>query len=70
MEADYIMLEQFNHGWSNQQINDFREMWKAGISIENISKVFKRKPQEVILLVYDQAEKRKVSPRSTGLEGL
>lgn len=23
MEADYIMLEQFNHGWSNQQINDF-----------------------------------------------
>ncbi|EPF11118.1 hypothetical protein ICA_02805 [Bacillus cereus BAG1O-3] len=70
MEADYIMLEQFNHGWSYQQINDFREMWKAGISVENISKVFKRKPQEVILLVYDQAEKRKVSPRSTGLEGL
>ncbi|HFK1514991.1 TPA: hypothetical protein ACGXMA_000791 [Bacillus cereus] len=57
MEADYIMLEQFDHGWNNKQVNDFREMWKAGISVENIAKVFKRKPQEVILLVYDQAEK-------------
>lgn len=45
-------------------------MWKTGISVENISKVLKRKPQKVILLVYDQAEKRKVSPRSTDLEGL
>lgn len=70
MRVDYILLENFNHGWSNQQINDFREMWKAGISVGNIAKVLKRNPQEVILLVYDQAEGNKVSPRSSGLEGL
>ncbi|HDX9652517.1 TPA: hypothetical protein ROY23_002983 [Bacillus wiedmannii] len=70
MRVDYIMLENFNHGWSNQQVKDFREMWKAGISVENIAKILKRKPQEVILLVYDQAEGKKVSPRSRGLEGL
>lgn len=40
------------------------------IMLENIAKVLKRKPQEVILLVYDQAEKRRVFPRSSGLEGL
>ncbi|PGE31571.1 hypothetical protein [Bacillus wiedmannii] len=57
MAADYIMLEKYNHGWSNQQINDLREVWKADISVENILKIFKWKPQGVILLIYDQAKK-------------
>lgn len=51
-------------------VSDFREMWESGISVENIAKVLKRKPIEVVLLIVDQELRGLIKPREKGLEGL
>lgn len=53
-----------------QVLVDFREMWKAGISAENMAKKLKVKPIEIVLMVIDQSYKQHITERETGLDGL
>ena len=55
--------------FSDQQLNDFRELWNEGISVENIAKKMKRTTLEVALLVIDRAELGIIKGRSSGLNG-
>lgn len=53
----YIACEQMNFFWSERQVSKFKQLWDSGESIQSIAKHFKRDPDEVGLLVIDQAKK-------------
>lgn len=56
--------------FKENELADFKEMWKAGISVENMAKKMRRKPSEIILLVIDHAERNLVKNREQGIYGL
>lgn len=66
-ESDDIKL---NLLFSEEELRDFKELWKAGISVENIAKKMKRRPSEIILLIFDHAERNLIKTRHQGVYGL
>lgn len=56
--------------FEENELVDFKEMWKAGISEENMAKKMKRRPSEIALLVFDHAERKLIKERKTGVYGL
>lgn len=52
------------------ELQDFKEMWDAGISVENMARKMRRKVSEVALLVFDHAERGLIQNRETGVYGL
>ncbi|WP_342045944.1 helix-turn-helix domain containing protein [Bacillus sp. OTU530] len=67
--ATYIALEDLNFLWDEDDVLKFREMWEEGLSLPAIAKQLKRKQNEVVVLVLDQAEEGKIKPRRGGLWG-
>lgn len=71
---DYILFEHknmdLNFRFSKAELKDFKALWKADISVENIAKKLKRKPLEIVLLVIDQGEIGLINQRASGLAGL
>lgn len=65
----YTALEDLNFLWNEDDLPAFREMWKDGRSVQEIADHFDRDPDEVVLLVIDQAREGKIKRRSTGLSG-
>lgn len=66
-EADELAL---NLVFRKEEINDFLEMWNAGISVSNIAKKMKRNTSEIVLLVFDHAERNILPPRDEGIYGI
>lgn len=66
-EADDFNL---NLLFSDRELRDFLEMWQAEISVKNIAKKMRRKPSEIILLVFDHAERGLIEDRERGIFGL
>ncbi|WP_233208623.1 hypothetical protein [Planomicrobium sp. MB-3u-38] len=56
--------------FEENELQDFKEMWEAGISVENMAKKMKRRPSEVVLLVMDHAERSLIKKREQGVFGL
>lgn len=56
--------------FSENELADFKEMWKAGISVQNMARKMKRRPSEIILLVMDHAERNLIENRKQGVYGL
>lgn len=56
--------------FEENELQDFKEMWEAGISVENIAKKMKRRPSEIVLLVMDHAERSLIKKREQGVFGL
>lgn len=66
----YTALEDLNFHWDeDKDIPHFRLMWGAGCSVLEIADYFDRDPDEVLLLVIDQAKAGKIKQRKYGLLG-
>lgn len=61
---------ELNLVFTESELIDFREMWKADISLENMAKRMKRQPSELALLVFDHAERGIIQHRQKGIYGL
>lgn len=66
-EADELNL---NLVFCKKEINDFLEMWNAGISISNIAKKMRRRTSEIVLLAFDHAERNILPDREEGIFGI
>lgn len=70
----YILFEDdrldLDFVFSEPELRDFREMWKAEISLVNIAKKLKRRPVEIGLLIVDHAERGLIQTRASGVNGL
>lgn len=64
-----IILEDRKFIWENNEIKEFRKMWKQGDSVNNMARRFNCKNIDIAMLVLDQAERKLIHPRSTGLIG-
>lgn len=64
-----IILEDRKFIWENNEIKEFRKMWKQGDSVNNMAIRFNCKNIDIAMLVLDQAERKLIHPRSTGLIG-
>jgi len=56
--------------FTDEELNDFTELWNGEISVENIATKMKRKPIEIVLLIIDRAELGLIKGRPEGLKGL
>lgn len=62
----YIACEEMNFFWTEADLMMFRHLWKKGESVEDIAEHFKRDPDEVGLLIIDQARQDLIKPRRDG----
>lgn len=65
----YLACEEMNFVWDQKEIEDFKTLWREGISVEKIGFVLNRDPDEVLLLAIDQSRNRMIKRRSGGLLG-
>lgn len=63
-EADELDLD---FVYTDQQLQRFKEMWSEGVSVQDIAKKMHRKPSEVVLLVFDHAERGLIQNRENGV---
>ena len=65
----YIACEEYDFTWSSDELRSFREMWRQGLSIREISMELKRHQNEVAILIIDQSEIGYINPRAGGVFG-
>jgi hypothetical protein len=65
----YIAGEDYNFVWDYRDVQEFIRLWGEGADIRFIAKHFKRPQPEIIFLLVDLAEKRKIKQRQNGLFG-
>jgi hypothetical protein len=65
----YIAGEDYDHVWDYADVKEFIRLWGEGADIRFIAKHFKRPQPEIIFLLVDLAEKRKIKQRQNGLFG-
>lgn len=70
VELVIIACEELNFVWQPEKVRVFREMWRDGADIRVIAKCLKRKPEEVAILVMDQAKRGNIQKRPTGIFGI
>lgn len=70
-EDAHILLENADVQWywDGYQIIRFRELWREGVSIEEIAEEFGRNLLSTALLVLDQADQGYIKQRDKGLFG-
>lgn len=64
-----IILEERKFIWEDAELREFREMWEQGDSVNEMAKRFRCKEIDIAMLVLDQAEKKLIRSRPTGLIG-
>lgn len=71
---NYFLFEddrlKLNLVFKDNEIQRFKELWKDGMSLQNIAKEMKRKPSEIVLLIIDRVEVGDIKRRRTGIFGL
>lgn len=70
VEPLLIACEELNFVWQPEKVRKFREMWAAGEDIREIAKQLRRKPEEIAILVMDQAKRGNIQKRPTGIFGI
>lgn len=65
----YIALEDIDFIWSEKEVQKFKLMWDSDYSAQEIASKLKRPIDDVAMLIYDQALKKKIKPREKGLLG-
>lgn len=63
----YIVLDDVNFDWNMKQVRSIEEMYRQGISIQDMAKKIKRTKLEVALLVIDRAEKGYIKAKEFGV---
>lgn len=63
----YIACEEMNYFWTEADLMMFRHLWKTGESLAQIAEYFRRDPDEVVILIIDQAKKGLIDPRREGI---
>lgn len=64
--AIYVVLEDLDFVWDEADIPKVEEMWREGLSVWEIAKVFDRDPDEVALLIMDRARQGTIRKRKWG----
>lgn len=64
-----IILESIDFSWKAPDIQMFREMWRAGVSLIGIAEKLNRPTDEVALLVLHEAREGTIKPRRGGVWG-
>lgn len=64
----HIACEEMDFTWSIQEVREFRTLWRAGVSVQDIAKYFNRDEREVEILIIDQFKSGKA--KSTMAEEL
>ena len=70
IEPVLVACEELNFVWQPEKVRQFRELWREGWDIRDIAKRLKRKPEEVAILVMDQARTGNIKKRPTGIFGI
>ncbi len=65
----YIACEDYDFTWSEDEIMQFRRMWRQGIPLPKMAVELKRHQNEVAILVIDQIEHNYIRPRKGGALG-
>ncbi len=65
----YVACENLDFTWSKDDVAALRELWREGHAVPDMAKYFKRKEEEVALLVIDQSRKGFIKQRRGGLLG-
>lgn len=61
----HIACEEMNFFWSEAEVIQFKKLWDAGENILYIAEQFNRDPDEVGLLIIDQARVGNIASRHT-----
>lgn len=69
-EPVHIACEEMNFVWKGGHLFEFRKMWAEGKDIRTIAKHFRRKNEEVAILIMDQARAGKIKKRPGGIFGI
>lgn len=65
-----IILEDVIFEWTPKEMQDFREMWQAGISCPDIARYLKREDEdEILLLVLHEKRQHRIKEREGGWWG-
>ena len=60
MAATHLILDDAKFIWKQEEVEDFRAMWECGLSLFEIAEQMNEDPDNIALLVIDQAKKRKI----------
>lgn len=65
----YLMLEDLDFSWYEEEVDQVKEMWNDGSHIEKISDKVNREVDEVALLIIDLHRNKEVDIRDNGVYG-
>ena len=65
----YLACEDMDFVWDERDVAKFQDMWREGLGLKEIAEAFKRDPDEVGMLVMDQARKGLIKPRKKVVNG-
>ena len=68
-EETVFLCEDFRLYATAKELRIFCNLWQDGRSILEIADILKRKPEEVVFMIIDQAEKKKIEPRENNCLG-
>lgn len=70
-EQTHVLMDELDIDWvfTRSEVQKFRTMWSADMSIDSIAKELERKPLEIGLLIIEQAERGEIKVRQQGIFG-
>ena len=69
-EQKYIMWGNLNFAWLPGEIKAVKDGWESGMHVADIAQSVYRDQREVVMLIWDLAERGKLRPRAGGVFGL
>jgi imidazole glycerol phosphate synthase subunit HisF len=66
----YIACEEINFIWEKRDVKEFRDMWRKGYSIHQMSEYFQRGTDELMILAMDQSRYGYIKSRPGGIWGI
>lgn len=68
-ERKEIILEELDFGWTRREKNLAKDMWNEGKPIDEMARIFNRKPDEVFMLLFELARKGRIQERPGWIYG-
>ena len=69
-EPLHIALEDYDLSFYQYEVDQAKELWKAGVPMKDIAEQMNREQIEIFCLLYEFAEAGKVKPRTGGIYGV
>lgn len=60
MAVPHLILTEAKFIWTQHEVEKFRALWEVGLSIYEIAEQMNEDPDDIALLVIDQAKKGKI----------